>query len=113
MKEIWIVYREYYDWDAHAKDNVLTTTNGDYANLIVEELNELHEKWCKLCNRTRNKRRRTVETMSELLTEAEDMRIIERLCEYCPEYDKRWGVDSRFSYSVESVKLFEVDNEAP
>ena len=105
MDKIYLVYREYTDWDQHEKDNIRAFVDDTEAVLFMETANSLHKRWLKINNKVKSKRRTTDCDLIELLTSQEDIEVVERLCKIMPEYSKRWGVDSRFEYCLEGVPV--------
>lgn len=103
MSKVWIVYREYYDWDAHAKDNVRAFVKQEKAVLFMDKANCLHEKWCIIDERTWSKRKNRKQSWEDLLHDESELEIVRQIEDLMPEYKN--GVDSRSTYGIESVQM--------
>ena len=101
---IHLVYREYSDWDEYEKKSVRFFFDESEAQLWAEEMNILHEKWCKLQKKTKNKNR-TNPSFFDILTNDKDIHLVKTLSTIIPEYSRRYGVDNRYLYRVESVDI--------
>ena len=104
MNNIWTVYREYRDWDEHEKDNVRAFTTEAQATVWCENANILHQRWVKTCNKVKSKKRQE-DKLSEVLTETEDILLLEKLCAMMPEYGKRNSIDPRYKYKTEQIQV--------
>jgi len=104
MKKIWIVYREYTDWDEYSKENIKAFLDETSAVLFMELVNHLHNVWCGIDYNVRSKRS-DIDSWETLLHDSRELEIINKLESLLPEYKE--GIDSRYDYCIESVDFDE------